>query len=535
MYEEELNYLGEEQEILLSDEVTNYPINFDVEDVSIVFGISNDEPVPLRIPIEHYTMGNNEIVILEDFDRIKYHSIIVKVLIQEPQVINGYTTLQNLIIENLIEVDEHTIDLLKKMYDVIENRCLKMATEHDSLAHVILPVLKDEQFWVKMADKMIATDVDTLIDKETIISDLERLIEKLIEEKLSTEGIDLSNYFKAYLTDDPSDGQEVGYESAYQLQERIKEKGDQITEINNQITEVKEGVEKTFKTVTQAHTFPLNRLVPLYFNGTVYELTDITNSIRKTCTAVGLATDNTKINLYVSGYIAKPSSDTWVNGNTYSLSQTIVGGVTEVEYTTGIIQDVYNVELIDGGQFAKIDIDTPLEIVVEEEKESFLPLLKGFDTSGEYVWTVPTGVSQIKVTLGGGGGGGNSTSNNATDGGYSKLLLNGAEILKANGGLRGKYDNANTSAPEHATATGGSINVLGGGGVGGLGVSHETGGDNEGIGGDGANGGLALHQFAVVGGDRINLTIGHGGQGGTDSTHGGKGGKGSEGYCTIEY
>lgn len=140
------------------------------------------------------------------------------------------------------------------------------------------------------------------------------------------------------------------------------------------------------------------------------------------------------------------------------------------------------------------------------------PNLGGMQTfsSGSGTWTVPTGVTTIKVILVGGGGGGCNNGNNGSSGG-STTFTYASVTYTAGGGGGGTNARANAPGPAGGTAIGGDINIDGGRGAAALSTTYP--------GGCGAN---SLFGFGGVGAN--NTAPGIAGTAGTGYGAGGGGG-----------
>jgi len=130
-------------------------------------------------------------------------------------------------------------------------------------------------------------------------------------------------------------------------------------------------------------------------------------------------------------------------------------------------------------------------------------------TSGSGNFTVPNGVSKVRVTVAGAGGGGHAADGNsgtyAGRGGNSTVTYS-ATTVTAEGGYGGIWSVTNSNAMPLAVATNGDINIPAGGAAGG----------NSGINGnnavkDGENGALAIKEFDVNPADTIAYVVGAGG------------------------
>ena len=172
------------------------------------------------------------------------------------------------------------------------------------------------------------------------------------------------------------------------------------------------------------------------------------------------------------------------------------------------------------------------------ENNQVLSTRQYFSASGTFV--VPPDVTKIRAWLSGGGGGGGlangsvDTDGFGGDGGTSTF-----GTLVSNGGDGGNPMNEAspivTSDRNHGEATGGDINITGGGAVGGpAGFYPAAASANQA--GAGANGGLAICDITVVPGASIPVVIGAGGSGSSDlSGSSGPGVNGEDGYLILEW
>ncbi len=206
-----------------------------------------------------------------------------------------------------------------------------------------------------------------------------------------------------------------------------------------------------------------------------------------------------------------------------------------------------------------------------------------YSTPGTHTFTVPQGVSKIKVTLvGGGGGGGSFDGNNGQDGGNTTLGSITAYGGKGGGkageqpgyggsaqgalinmhGERGKHSSRFNKVYEINDVSrggdgGNSGGLFGHGGLGGpetnnqnrsngyQGNGYGSGGGGGGCysygskdpckgGNGGGGGGAAVSLITVSPGQNIKCTVGQGGSGGVRGSWG-NGGKGADGICIIEW
>ena len=171
-----------------------------------------------------------------------------------------------------------------------------------------------------------------------------------------------------------------------------------------------------------------------------------------------------------------------------------------------------------------------------------------FSASGTF--TVPSGITTVKVTLVGGGGGGgggtgqNGVGGNGTAGGTTTFTGfmsntggggggggNGFSGVSGGSGANGTRT-GNTLSQFHfmnAAATGNTFGTSGGGGGAGAG---ETGAS----GGQGGNNVPLVGFFTVTSGANITVTVGAAGNGGGGGTYGGNaGGAGGAGFCLVEW
>lgn len=143
-----------------------------------------------------------------------------------------------------------------------------------------------------------------------------------------------------------------------------------------------------------------------------------------------------------------------------------------------------------------------------------------YDSSGSY--TVPAGVSNIKVTAWGGGGGGGSRSTNGGGGGGGAGAYSYAEIPVTQGQVVtitiGNGGAAGAAGGDTTVAIGSTTYVLA---KGGSGVANNT--TNGGVGGQASAG---IGTTKLNGGNGADSVSNNGGKGG-DSPNGGKGGAGA--------
>jgi hypothetical protein len=197
-----------------------------------------------------------------------------------------------------------------------------------------------------------------------------------------------------------------------------------------------------------------------------------------------------------------------------------------------------------------------------------------YTTAGTYSWTVPTGITQVKVTVvGGGGGGGNAYGGQAYAGAagggsagvnvffVTGLTPGGTVSVTAGAGGGAGSAGGTSSFGAYGSATGGGAGGgnSGGGGAGGTGggygVTGSYGGSGSGSGttpGGGAailatnstGGGTVYGLYFSSGGAAVNSpsgnnpgTKGGGGSGGAGLNFGGsgQGGAGGAGFVLIEY
>jgi len=167
-----------------------------------------------------------------------------------------------------------------------------------------------------------------------------------------------------------------------------------------------------------------------------------------------------------------------------------------------------------------------------------------FTSSGTF--TVPTGVTSLKVTIiGGGGGGGSAYQGGGTVTGGTGGTSSFGGYLSATGGTGGAGSNGNPlygASGTNGTGGGSSFNsalapLAYGGGAGAGGQQYGYCGCSGGNvlvaqGGSGGNGGVATGYISVSQGNIIAVTIGSGGTGAAYGTHGQSG---SAGYCLVEW
>jgi hypothetical protein len=163
-----------------------------------------------------------------------------------------------------------------------------------------------------------------------------------------------------------------------------------------------------------------------------------------------------------------------------------------------------------------------------------------FQTSGTY--TVPAGISKVRILIAGaGGGGGTGGSTSPSNGGDSSVTGNGLNIT-AGGGLAGRIgestgvgrDTFHGGGTNTALPSGAYSAFLGKGAVGGEPGHHFSPGRNEYTqGSPGGNGGLVIiDDLTVVAGQSYTVTIG---AGGADSGNDNNGSDGQSGYVIFEW
>src|SRR5690606_27862803 len=141
-----------------------------------------------------------------------------------------------------------------------------------------------------------------------------------------------------------------------------------------------------------------------------------------------------------------------------------------------------------------------------------LPTRQYFTANGTF--TVPAGVSTVRVYVaGGGGGGGGWAGSNGGNGGTSSF----GSHCSATGGQGGPYSPGSNTTPARGTGFDGDINISGGGAAGGAG-GHAA--SNVGHADDGVAGGLAIKDVSVTPGEEIEVTVGAAGTAGTGSPAG---------------
>ena len=186
-----------------------------------------------------------------------------------------------------------------------------------------------------------------------------------------------------------------------------------------------------------------------------------------------------------------------------------------------------------------------------------------FTTSGTHTWTVPAGVTSLKIELVGGGGGGGGgggtigTGSSGAAGAISELVGVATSVADPGEGGSGGRDYFGTGSgspglPGQASSPGisgngrlsGSRNVVGletygNGGTGGAGGNNP--GDDRGSGGGGARGGGAAYwiteNYSVTPGQELSFNVGSGGRGGSKSysTVGNNGTAGISGVVRVTY
>lgn len=113
--------------------------------------------------------------------------------------------------------------------------------------------------------------------------------------------------------------------------------------------------------ISQSHTFPLNKLVPLHFDKAdqKYILADSANN--KPADQVGVASDSASISISKHIRISMPSGDSYKAGDCLYLSPTVPGGVTIVQPDSKL-QALGKIEKTDGELVAEICVDTTFNI-----------------------------------------------------------------------------------------------------------------------------------------------------------------------------
>lgn len=150
-----------------------------------------------------------------------------------------------------------------------------------------------------------------------------------------------------------------------------------------------------------------------------------------------------------------------------------------------------------------------------------------YTTPGTYTWTVPAGVTKIRVKVAGGGGGGAADSfQSGSVGSQSSFTDNGINII-ANGGQQGFAIGSQRNGPTSGSGSGGTI-IQGGGSAGGSGISFAASDDTQ----DGMPGGLVINTTSTSQGLSYTVTVGAGGNGGSG---GNTASSGADGYVIIEY
>lgn len=150
-----------------------------------------------------------------------------------------------------------------------------------------------------------------------------------------------------------------------------------------------------------------------------------------------------------------------------------------------------------------------------------------FTSNGTF--TVPAGITRIRVSVaGGGGGGGDYTSTNGADAGSSSF---GGTVIGAGGlgGARGDYG-LDRNGNLHGGGSGGNITIIGGGAAGGPGrPTWQSNSDPiDATGQTGGNGGLTISDMNVTPGASFAVVIGGGG-----AATGGS--PGANGYVIVEW
>ncbi len=147
-------------------------------------------------------------------------------------------------------------------------------------------------------------------------------------------------------------------------------------------------------------------------------------------------------------------------------------------------------------------------------------------------FNVPAGITSARVRLIGPGGGGSAELSGGNAGNVT--CTDGTTALTAGGGNAGvPAFSSDVSAPALGTATGGDLNIPGGGSQGGVGGGCISGGEYD-HGGNGTPGGLVEHTYTGLTGGSSTLTITVGAAG-TAGTGGGNATAGTAGWAEVEY
>jgi hypothetical protein len=142
-------------------------------------------------------------------------------------------------------------------------------------------------------------------------------------------------------------------------------------------------------------------------------------------------------------------------------------------------------------------------------------------------FTVPSGVTEIRVTVAGAGGGGASYDNNGAAGGDTTATYSGTTVTASGGD--GGYSRYATGQTLHGDAANGDLNLKGAGSTGGN-MYNQAAAYNY---GEGGNGGLAIKDFTVSAGDTVSIVVGAGGAGGAQASYPGE--DGVDGYAIVEW
>lgn len=505
--------------------------------------VEDTTPFSDLIPEDAYSVDGGDITfsnttLLESY--LKFKVLIPRVRTARQRT---FTTLGDITPENLEAEFQVLADNLAKMEILVEGQVL---TTEEGGAYPRIPKPKKDHFYIGalngegQVELTLVSITDTINGELNITQITNQIItnvEEIIEQVMADSGIDLSTYYKNGLDEGALLDR---FSNAYKMQLEILGIEDDIVDLQNQIDAlVGEGAAgATYKEITQVdHGFDLNKVLPIHYNGTIYELADLSGEAEKPCGWVGIATTTDKFKIYSGGFFDVPSGDTLTSGLYYHMSQDTPGVFSEIKGTEGKVQTCFQCVEIAGVQQVAVEIGTAFNIEKEEESLSLLPTVKGWTSPGTYAWTVPLDCYQLKVTIAGAGG----SAGNGNDGEDSVLKVDGEEKVRGYGGKHGVFDYNRIDSPAHSSGTGGDIIIPGGGAPGGTSHIYDDGSDHRPVGGSssGANGGLCIKYIAVSGGEVINVVVGKGGakvltpMGEHSQTL--YAGAGADGYCLVEY
>jgi len=221
------------------------------------------------------------------------------------------------------------------------------------------------------------------------------------------------------------------------------------------------------------------------------------------------------------------------NGNAGISSTTYKIGSTSYTNTSSLAAGTYTVICTVTKVTGKTNSAT-MTLVVNEPKPAYTK--KTYTTAGTYTWTVPAGVTTVKVTVAGGGGGG---------GGGLTDAYHDPDDQQSVGGSPGGRGGLNIQTINVTPNSSYSV-IVGAGGSGGR--SGGTVGSSSGSAGSGSAGGTSsFGSITATGGSggggawtgrgsgAAGTPTGAGGAGGAGASGSGKGSAGSKGWVYIEY